>query len=267
MDLGLLHSDFVMDNRELILHTAPGASSVFRDDMGATHCAITAFRNGDTDIERDPLSTNRHLFDSEGMELFGTMVVAGPTPDVIYVLIRDSATCTTDDVSPSDLQHVLGLSLGPAENLSAILPREDLHLSLCDKSLRPTLIVDRRAYWAEVTPLLLRWQNVNDTACPHCHRIIRVNMSRHLHAAHTDNQCYWRCPVSTCPMWFVPSSTGRTISRGFIASARDRDALSMSVFATTGWSGSGRDNFSTNVNSPARPCGWTSSWPASPVKS
>ena len=59
MDLGLLNSDFVMDNRELILHTAPGASSIFRDDMGSTHYAITAFQNGDPDIARDPLSTNR----------------------------------------------------------------------------------------------------------------------------------------------------------------------------------------------------------------
>ena len=27
-------------------------------------------------------------------------------------------------------------------------------------------------------------------------------MSRHLRASHTDNQCFWRCPVSTCLMWF-----------------------------------------------------------------
>ena len=78
MDLGLLYSDFVMDNQELILHTAPGGSVVFRDDTGSTICAITAFRNEDPDIERDPLSTNRRLFDSGGIELFGTMVVAGP---------------------------------------------------------------------------------------------------------------------------------------------------------------------------------------------
>ena len=160
--------------------------------------------NGDPDIERDPLSTNRRLFNSEGIKLFGTMVVAGPTPDVIYMLIRDSTTCTADDVSPSDLQHVVGLSLGPAENLSAILPRQELHLSLCDNSLRPTLIADRRAYWSEVTPLLRKWQNVNDTVCPHCHRIIRVNMPRHLRAAHTDNQCYW-----CCPMWFSSELNGK----------------------------------------------------------
>ena len=116
----------------------------------------TAFRNEDPDIERDPLSTNRRLFDSGGIELFGTMVVTGPTTDVIYVLVPDSTTCTADDISPPDLQHVVGLRLGPAENLSAILPREELHLSLCESSLRPTLIADRRVYWAEVTPLLQR---------------------------------------------------------------------------------------------------------------
>ena len=43
----------------------------------------------------------------------------------------------------------------------------------------------------------------------HTHRIIRVNMSRHLRASHTDNQCYWRCPVSTCPMWFSSKLNGK----------------------------------------------------------
>ena len=151
MDLGLPYSDFVMDNRELVLHTA---SCIFRDDMGSTHCTITAFQNADPDIARDPLSTNRRLVDSEGPQLFGTMVVAGPTPDVIYVLIPDSTTCTADHMSPADLQHVVGLSLGPAENLRAALPRDELHLVLCDNSLRPTLIAGRKDYWSEITPLL-----------------------------------------------------------------------------------------------------------------
>ena len=267
MDLVLLYGDFVMDNRELILHTAPGASSVFRDDMGATHCAITAFRNGDPDIERDPLSTNRRLFDSEGIELFGTMVVTGPAPDVIHVLVRDSTTCTADDVSPSDLQHVVGLSLGPAENLSAILPREELHLSLCDNSLRPTPIMDRRGYWSEVTPLLHRWQNVNDTACPHCHRIIRVNLSRHLRASHTDNQCYWRCPVSTCPTWFSSELNGKDHLERIHSFREGPGVLFLRMSSlTTVWNGSGRDHSSTSVNSPARPCGWTSHWLVSPVR-
>ena len=133
---------------------------------------------------------------------------------------------------------MIGLRLRPAENLGSTLPREDLHLSLCENSLRSTLIADRRVYWAEITPLLQRWQSVNNTGCPHCHHMIRVNMSRHLRASHTDNQCFWRCPVSTCHMWFrFRVKWERIISRGYTVSERDRDAHSMSVSGVTGWSG------------------------------
>ena len=40
-------------------------------------------------------------------------------------------------------------------------------------------------YWAEITPILRRWQSVSDASCPSCHRIIRVNMACHLRASHT----------------------------------------------------------------------------------
>ena len=33
-------------------------------------------------------------------------------------------------------------------------------------------------------------------------------MSRHLRASHTDNQCFWCCPVSTCHMWFSSELNG-----------------------------------------------------------
>ena len=39
--------------------------------------------------------------------------------------------------------------------------------------------------------------------------MIRVNMSRHLRASYTDNQCFWRCPVSTCHMWFSSELNGK----------------------------------------------------------
>ena len=209
MDLGLLYSNFTMDSKDLTLHTSPDGSGVFRDTDGQTYCTIRPFNHADPDLACDPFSTNRRLFDSGEIELFGTMVVAGPTTDVIYVLVPDHTTCTADDIEPADLQHVIGIHLGSPENLGADLPREDLHLSLCESSLRPTLIADRRVYWAEITPLLQRWQSVNNTPCPHCHRLIRVNMSRHLRANHTDNQCFWRCPVSTCHMWFVSELNGK----------------------------------------------------------
>ena len=176
---------------------------------GQTHCTIRLFRDGDPDIARDPLSTNRRLFDSGEIELFGSMVVAGPTTDVIDILVPDSTTCTAEELCPADIQHVIGLRLGPAENLGSTLPREDLHLSSCENSLRPTLIADRRVYWAEITLLLQLWQSVNNTGCPHCYRMIQVNMSRHLRASHTDNQCFWRCPVSTCHMWFSSELNGK----------------------------------------------------------
>ena len=209
MDLGLLYSNFVMDNKDLTLHTTTDGLGVFRDVDGQTHCTIRPFKDGDPDIARDPFSTNRRLFDSGGIKLFGSMVVAGPTTDVIYVLVPDNTTCSADEIAPADLQHVIGIRLGPAENLGSNLPREDLHLSLCENSLRPTLISDRRVYWAEITPLLQRWQSVNNTGCPHCHRLIRVNMSRHLRASHTDNQCFWWCPVSTCYLWFSSELNGK----------------------------------------------------------
>ena len=114
-----------------------------------------------------------------------------------------------DADSPADLQHVVGLSLGSAENLSSTLPPGGLHLALCDKSLRPTLGLGCQDYWSEVTPILRKWQSLNDASCPYCRRVIRVNMARHLRASHTDCQCFWRCPVSSCPMWFSSELIGK----------------------------------------------------------
>ena len=73
MDLGLLYSNFAMDNKDLTLHTSPDGSGVFRDTDGQTHCTIRPYNHGDPDMARDPFSTNRRLFDSGGIELFGSM--------------------------------------------------------------------------------------------------------------------------------------------------------------------------------------------------
>ena len=92
MDLGLLYSNFTMDSKDLTLHTSPDGSGIFRDTDGQTYCTIRPFNHADPDLARDPFSTNRRLFDSGEIELFGTMVVAGPTTDVIYVLVPDHTT-------------------------------------------------------------------------------------------------------------------------------------------------------------------------------
>ena len=90
MDLNSLYSDFVMDDKEVLFHSAPGSVSSFHDDDGNMYCAVPAFRHSDADLARDPLSTNRRLVNTEDLELFGTMVVAGATPDHIKVLIPDT---------------------------------------------------------------------------------------------------------------------------------------------------------------------------------
>ena len=90
MDLNYLYSDFVMDDKEVLFHSAPGSVSSFHDDDGNMYCAVPAFRHSDADLARDPLSTNRRLVNTEELELFGTLVVAGATPDHIKVLIPDT---------------------------------------------------------------------------------------------------------------------------------------------------------------------------------
>ena len=77
MDLGLLHSNFVIDNKDLTLHTTVDGSGVFRDTDGQTHCTIRPFRDVDPDIARDPLSTNRRLFDSGEIKLLDIRINSG----------------------------------------------------------------------------------------------------------------------------------------------------------------------------------------------
>ena len=73
----------------------------------------------------------------------------------------------------------------------------------------PTLTRRRRSYWAEVNPILRRWQNVNDAKCPVCGGLIKMNMSRHLRLSHTTCQCFWRCLVPSCPTWFASELYGK----------------------------------------------------------
>ena len=50
---------------------------------------------------------------------------------------------------------------------------------------------------------------MNDANCPVCKGLVRVNMSRHLRLLHTTCQCFWRCPVSSCPAWFASELFGK----------------------------------------------------------
>ena len=70
--------------------------------------AVAAFQHPDPDLARDPLSTNRRMLNVMDKAMFGTLVVAGQTPDHVTVLIPDTVGLTVDTVGPVDLQHVVG---------------------------------------------------------------------------------------------------------------------------------------------------------------
>ena len=200
-------------------HTSRLSSSRCPDDqsdmyttrqMSHMYCAVHAFQHADADLARDLLSTNRRLVNTEELAIFGTMVVAGATADHIKVLIPDTFSGPTVNAdSPVVLQHVVGLTMGPPVDLSSSLPVPNLDRALCRNSVLPTLTKRKRSYWTEVNPILRRWQHVNDAKCPVCDGLIRVNMSRHLRLSHTTCQCFWRCPVPSCPAWFASELYGK----------------------------------------------------------
>ena len=170
--MDLILPDFLVDDRELMFHSAPDTVPSFHDEDGNMNCAVPVCQHPDPDLARDPLSTNRRLLETADLAMFSTMVVAGSSPDHIKVLIPDTIGPTVDAESPVDLQHVVGLSLGPAANLSSTLPPADLTLALCDNSVLPTLILSRRDYWDEINSILRKWQSINDARCPECDQLI-----------------------------------------------------------------------------------------------
>ena len=51
--------------------------------------APIAFQHPDPDLARDPLSTNRRMPETMDLVMFGTLVVAGPTPDhIIFIYLN-----------------------------------------------------------------------------------------------------------------------------------------------------------------------------------
>ena len=204
------YSDFIMDDREMLFHSITGQVSSFHDDEGNVYCAVPVFGHSDADLARDPLSTNRRLVSAEELRVFGTMVVAGSTSDHIKVLIPDTFSSPILNAnSPVVLQHVVGLSLGTAADLSSSVPADNLDHLLCRNSVLPTLKKKQYSYWAEIHPILEKWRGVNGSTCPVCQGFVRVNMSRHLRLSHTTYQCFWRCPVPSCPAWFASAFLGK----------------------------------------------------------
>ena len=144
-------------------HTSPAHMGPYSEDAGGDQLRINAFDHDDVDVTFDPLSTNCQFPDTADLAVLGTLVFGGPTCDSIDVMIPDC--------------HLVTLSLGPAVDMRDSMPSPNLDQALCSSSLAPTLGLQRREYWDEVNPLLAKWKNVNDTRCPECTRMIRVNMA------------------------------------------------------------------------------------------
>ena len=97
----------------------------------------------------------------------------------------------------------MGLSLGPAVDMTNWSPEDHLERALCPASLADTLGLQRREYWEELNPILKRWKSVNNGSCPDCQKFIKINMGRHIRLKHTTYMCFWRCPVVSCSLWFT----------------------------------------------------------------
>ena len=154
----------------------------------------------DADIGFDPLSANRRFSGTADLAVLRTLVFAGPTRETISVMVPDCIVPPVSSTVRVDLRHHIGLSLGPAVDMTNWSPEDNLERSLCPASLADTLGLQRRAYWDELNPILKQWKSVNNSDCQ---QFIKVNMGRHIRLKHSTYMCFWRCPVISCSLWFT----------------------------------------------------------------
>ena len=77
--------------------------------------------------------------------------------------------------------------MGTSFDMGKELHPPDLAAALCPSSLDPTQGLGWREYWDEINPLLhvAVWRSLNNSKCPVCHWVIKVNMSCRLRLVHT----------------------------------------------------------------------------------
>ena len=88
-----------------------------QQDTPDPHVALSPFHHSDCDFAFDPLSTNRRLPGHPDLPVPGTVVLAGPTPDTIHVMIPDNLIPPVGSDVHIDLRHVVTLQLGPATDI------------------------------------------------------------------------------------------------------------------------------------------------------
>ena len=129
----------------------------FTEDNDGDGVRLNAFGHEDADIGFDPLSANRRFSGTADLAVLGTLgtlVFAGPTRETISVMVPDCIVPPVSGTVRVDLRHHIGLSLGPAVDMTNWSPEENLEKSLCPASLADTLGLQRRAYWDELNPIL-----------------------------------------------------------------------------------------------------------------
>ena len=151
---------------------------------------LNAFGHEDASIAFDPLSANRRFVGAADLAVLGTLVFAGATRDSISVMVPDCLVPPENNIVRVDLRHHIGLSLGSAVDMTNWSPEAHLERALCPGPLLDTLGLQRREYWNELSPILKRWKSVNDSPCPDCGNVIKINMGRHIRLKHTTYMCF-----------------------------------------------------------------------------
>ena len=148
--------------------------------------------------------------------------------------------------SPVVLQHVVGLTLGPAVDLTSSLPAPNLEQALCRNSVLPTLNKRRGSYWSEINPILQRWQN-----------------DFHIRPANVSSAALFRAARRGLRRSYM----GKITWRRYTDSQRDVVTHTMSVYASLALNGTDDVLSSIRGARPVRPYGWISHWHGRPARS
>ena len=152
----------------------------FTEDTEGDGVRLNAFEHEDADVAFDPLSANRRFSGTADLAVLRTLVFAGPTRETISVMVPDCIVPPENGTVRVDLRHHVGLSLGPAVDMTNWSPEDHLERALCPASLADTLGLQRREYWDELNPILKRWKSINNSNFPDCQKFIKINMGRHI---------------------------------------------------------------------------------------
>ena len=148
----------------------------YTEDVDGDGVRLNAFQHEDASIAYDPLSANRRFAGAADLAVLGTLVFAGATRHSISVMVPDCLLPPENNTVRVDLRHHVGLSLGSAVDMTNWSPEAHLERALCPGPLLDTLELQRRDYWNELSPILKRWKSVNDSKCPDCGEVIKINL-------------------------------------------------------------------------------------------